>query len=107
MANWYYNVFSVSGERDELNKFKRKAIGPSDFRSDPEPMSVFSFTNLMPVPQDAMSDHVKRNKWIISIRPLLPQHQLVARIAWVVLGFCFGNQFWQRDLFKHVHAQNL
>ena len=64
MANWYYNVFSVSGEKDELNKFKRQAIGPSDFRSDPEPMSVFSFTNLMPVPQDAMSDPVKRNNWI-------------------------------------------
>jgi TPR repeat protein len=64
MANWFYNVFSVSGEKDELSKFKRKAIGPSDFSDDPEPMSVFSFTNLMPVPQDAMSDRLKRNKWI-------------------------------------------
>ena len=64
MANWYYNIFSVSGKKDELNKFKRQAIGPSDFYDDVEPMSVFSFNNLMPIPPDIAKDPNKRSKWI-------------------------------------------
>ena len=44
---------------------------------------------------------------IISLRLLVPQHQVVASIAWFVLGLCLCNQFCQRDLFKDVHAPNL
>src|ERR1039458_5082517 len=44
---------------------------------------------------------------IISLRPLIPEHQLVTAIAWVVLGLGFGNQFCQRGLLKCVPAQNL
>src|ERR1035438_443717 len=42
-----------------------------------------------------------------SLRSLIPEHQLVAAIAWVVLGLGFCNQCCQRDLLKCVHAQNL
>ena len=42
-----------------------------------------------------------------SLRPLIPEHQLVAAIAWVVLGLGFCNQFCQRYLLKCVYAQNL
>ena len=44
---------------------------------------------------------------ITSLRPLIPEHQLVAAIAWVVLGLGFCNQFCQRYLLKCVYAQNL
>ena len=64
MANWYYNVFSVSGEKDELNKFKLQAMGRSDFHDDVEPTSVFSFNSLMPIPEDVINDPEKRNNWI-------------------------------------------
>jgi hypothetical protein len=43
----------------------------------------------------------------INIRPLPPQHQLVAIIVQFVLGLSFCNQFRQRGLLKHVHTQNL
>ena len=44
---------------------------------------------------------------VTSLRPLIPEHQLVAAIAWVVLGLGFCNQFCQRYLLKCVYAQNL
>ncbi len=44
---------------------------------------------------------------ITSLRPLIPEHQLVTAIAWVVLGLGFCNQCCQRGLLKCVHAQNL
>ena len=44
---------------------------------------------------------------IISLRSLVPQHQLVMNISYRVLGLRLRNQFRQRDLLKCVHAQNL
>jgi hypothetical protein len=49
----------------------------------------------------------KCSRFITSLRPLIPEHQLVTAIAWVVLGLGFCNQCCQRGLLKCVHAQNL
>jgi TPR repeat protein len=63
MANWFYNIFNVSGEKDELKQFKIKAMGLSDFYDD-GPTSVFSFKSLMPMPLDIANDPDKIDKWI-------------------------------------------
>jgi TPR repeat protein len=63
MANWFYNIFTVSGEKDELKQFKINAMGLSDFYDD-GPTTVFSFQSLMPMPLDVSNDPEKRKKWI-------------------------------------------
>ena len=58
-------------------------------------------------PVTVVFSEAKNVSGIISIRPLLPQHQLVTCIVWFALGLSFRNQFCQRDFLKHVHAQHL
>jgi hypothetical protein len=43
----------------------------------------------------------------ISIRPLVPQHQLVMWIRGLSIGCRFCKQFCHRDLLKDVYTQNL
>ncbi len=43
----------------------------------------------------------------ITIRILVPQHQLVTRIGSLILGGEIGKQFSQRDLLKRIDAHNL
>lgn len=63
MPNWVYNVFTVTGEKQELQAFKHRAVGCN--RIPGEPPSVFSFDSLVPMPQEIIEGSAEDyRKWV-------------------------------------------
>lgn len=50
MPNWVYNYLVITGEKEELQKFKTQAVGKCHSDEPQDPPSVLCFENFVPIP---------------------------------------------------------
>ncbi len=63
MPNWYYNVLTITGNKEELEHFKKRAIGSHPYGLG-EPPSAFNPDSLMPIPQEVIEGEEDYFEWV-------------------------------------------